>query len=225
MASAEVTQLTHMGGDGSARVRYRPVTVAARTKQTHATVSVGAAATAGGAWVLAAGDVRAWERALARRIYDLPRWTTGPLEVVMQAGNRLAIVVVGGVLLLLGRRRAAAGVALGGLLGWAAAVAGKALVARSRPDATTLGRPLRAVVDGHGFPSSHAAVAAGIVVALVLVLPLRSIPTVLLMLVVLATAIARVHLGVHWPLDVAGGAAVGSLGGATGAWMAGRWVR
>lgn len=155
-----------------------------------------------------------WERAAARDAYDLPSALTGAFEVVMQAGSRAAIAVVA-VVLVVARRVWLAGAALAaGWLAWVAAVAGKDFVDRARPTGALLGRSLREVVEATGYPSSHAAISAALATVVVLGLRLRPLPAAAVAAVALLTAVARVHLGVHWPLDVAGGAAIGVSAGA-----------
>lgn len=161
--------------------------------------------------VLVADRVSRAETVGARAVYDLPSWSTGVMRAVMQLGTRAAIVVAVVALVVAGRRRAAAVVGLGGATAWLVARLLKEIVDRPRPSATALARPLREMVDGPGFPSTHAAVAAALAVGVLLVLPVpRAVPLVVVTLAVV-TAVARVHLGVHWPLDVVGGAGIGVL--------------
>ena len=163
------------------------------------------------------------ERAVARAGYDLPSASTGALEVVMQAGSRGAIPVVAAVLLVLRRVRPAVAALVGGWLAWAAAVVAKDLVDRARPTAALLERSVREVVEASGYPSSHAAISAALATVVVLGLRLRAGPAAAVAAVAVLTAVARVHLGVHWPLDVVGGAAAGVVAGALAVGLVERW--
>lgn len=186
--------------------------VARRGDATAAGVGAGAAA-AVVVTGLAAGEVASgWEVTLGRWAVDRFDAWTGALEVVMQAGTRAAPAVLAAALALAGWRWRAVAVAAAGWGAWAAAHRVRELVDRPRPTAATLGRPVREVVAGTGYPSTHVAIAAGLAAAVALLLARRSTVVVAaLVLVPLLTALARLHLGVHWTLDVAGGAAVGVL--------------
>ena len=155
-----------------------------------------------------------WEPPVGRLAYDLPSFLTTPLEVVMQLGARPAIAVVAVVLVVLRRVRVALAVLAGGWLAWIAAVLLKDVVDRGRPTIELLDRSVRTVVEGPGYPSSHAAVAGALATAVVLGLRLRPAPAAAVVAGAVLTALARVHLGAHWPLDVVGGAAIGVTAGA-----------
>lgn len=173
-------------------------------------VGAAAAALVVTAAVAAGGEVAEADRAVARAIYDLPTALTGFLEAVNTFGTRLAIGVVALVALVCGRARAAVVVLGAGWLAWAVAAGLKELVDRPRPDPALLDRPIRVVVDGFGFPSSHAAISFALAGALALAAGSRWV-SVSACVAAILTAVTRVHLGVHWPLDVVGGAAIGLL--------------
>ena len=155
-----------------------------------------------------------WEAPVGRAVHDLPTFLTTPLEVVMQLGARPAIAVVAVVLVLLRRVRLAVAALAAGWLAWGTAVLLKDVVDRGRPTVELLDRSVRTAVEGPGYPSSHAAVAAALATVVVLGLRLRPAPAAAVVAGVVLTALARVHLGAHWPLDVLGGAAVGVTAGA-----------
>lgn len=155
--------------------------------------------------------VPAWERSAGRRIAGLPEWMGVPLQVTMQAGTRLAVVVV--VVVLLAGRRWRESWVVGGsaAAAWCLAALAKEVVGRDRPTAALLGAPVREVVEGLGYPSTHTAVAFGLAVALVITSRLPRPATVAVLAVAALTGLARVYLGVHWTADVVGGAALGGL--------------
>ena len=151
------------------------------------------------------------ERSIGRWVYDWPEALTTPLEVVMQAGSKVAIVLVAAGLVIVGRHRAAAAAAIAGFGAWLVSSALKAWVDRPRPTAASLGRVPREVVDSAAWPSSHATIATALATVLLLTVARDRIGRAVVIAVAVLTAVARVHLGVHWTLDVLGGAALGAL--------------
>jgi undecaprenyl-diphosphatase len=98
---------------------------------------------------------------------------------------------------------------------WALAHVAKAITDRPRPYEVVAGAVLRQQ-PAHGtrsFPSSHTAVTVAVVIAFVPFLP-RALAAVGIAYAVLV-GWSRVYLGVHYPLDVLGGAGIGiAVGGA-----------
>jgi len=82
-----------------------------------------------------------------------------------------------------------------------------------RPFAIGLGPALLPHASDSGFPSDHLTVIWAVAACLVLAAPWRR-AGVLLALLGLLVAWARVYLGVHWPLDMGGAAVVGLLAAA-----------
>jgi len=87
-------------------------------------------------------------------------------------------------------------------LGELASDALKAAIPRSRPHLD----PLVAVPHSHSFPSGHATVSFACATVLAASVPRLRVP---LYLLAAAVAWSRVYVGVHYPLDVLAGAALG----------------
>lgn len=94
----------------------------------------------------------------------------------------------------------------------------KPLVHRARPEGAGVAVVLRAGSGGDGFPSNHAANTFAAAAFLAPLYPALSVP---LFAVAAVVAYSRVYVGAHFPLDVAGGAALGLLIG----WLAGAALR
>ncbi|MEV8017646.1 phosphatase PAP2 family protein [Streptomyces sp. NPDC086554] len=95
----------------------------------------------------------------------------------------------------------------------------KRVVRRPRPGADTGAEPLVRTAGRHSFPSSHATSAAAATVAYGALSPAgaRLVPPV-----AAAMCVSRMVIGVHYPSDVAAGAALGALTARVGAaWMHG----
>jgi membrane-associated phospholipid phosphatase len=138
----------------------------------------------------------------------LPDVLDVPLQVIMQRGF-FAVPTVAVLAVLLARRiRPGLDVVLAGSLAWLAARLIKDAFQRGRPAALLHDVVLRTDSGaGFGFVSGHSAVAAALATVAAFYLP----PRVKVLVWVLAglVGVARMFVGVHLPLDVAGGLAMG----------------
>lgn len=108
-----------------------------------------------------------------------------------------------------GRRAALNGVVSIGLASATANLLGKQLTDRRRPDRAGAGVPDERHVtmpESTSFPSGHTASAFAFAEGVGSVIPALGLP---LRLAAVAVGYSRVHVGVHYPGDVAGGALIG----------------
>ena len=162
----------------------------------------------GVARLLATVPPAGWELSLFREINgggDLPKPLWWP---VMQFGSLTGALVLASALAIGWSWSVGGRVAIATGSAWAAAQLLKSTVGRGRPASLGIDIVARSTeTSGTGFPSGHAAVAFGAAVVVVAYLSgwWRLAPVAVAILV----ALARVYVGVHLPLDVVGGAAVG----------------
>jgi undecaprenyl-diphosphatase len=158
------------------------------------------------------GDVAGWDRRLLTMLNGLPD-AFAVVEVPMELGT-LGLLPLVAVVVALAAGRAAAGgaVVVAALTAWLAANRLKEVVERGRPGSLLDGVEVRVDASGFGYPSSHAAVAAAAATVALRWVPARWrwLPVALAVVV----GFARVYTGVHFPLDVVGGGAIGVTVGA-----------
>lgn len=143
-----------------------------------------------------------------RLVNGLPDSLFRPVWLVMQLGTVGAAPAAAAVAWRAGEPRLARRLLVAGTTTWALSKVVKHHVRRPRPtgllaDARCRGRE----ATGMGYLSGHAGVAMAIGVAAVPRLPgtARAAAPIL----VIAVGLARIYVGAHLPLDVAGGAALG----------------
>ena len=154
------------------------------------------------------GTVSDGERRLFHAFNSLPASLHVPVWAVMQLGSFGGVVGAAAAARAQGRTRLAHRLAWVGAGTWLSARAVKHLVQRQRPvhavgTARVLGREQR----GLGYPSGHAAVATALVACAAPDLPARQ--RALAWVAAAAVGPARMYVGAHLPLDVAGGVAFG----------------
>jgi undecaprenyl-diphosphatase len=132
----------------------------------------------------------------------------------MQLGSLGGVPVAAGLAAVCGRPHLARQLAAVGVATWVAAKCVKPLVGRARPSADLGARVMGRAQAGLGYPSGHAAVATAIAT---LAGPALSPTGRRAAWATAATvAAARMYVGAHLPLDVAGGIALGTVTGRAG---------
>jgi len=158
-----------------------------------------------------------WDESLFRTLNQVPAAAASvltPLSRLFLPAGILAVVVLG-VVYVVARNHSVMPVAAGALsagIAWGLAHAAKAIADRPRPYAVMADVVLRQPpAHGTSFPSSHSAVTLAVAIALVpfLARPLAAAAIGYAVLV----GWSRVYLGVHYPLDILGGAGIGMAAG------------
>ncbi len=145
---------------------------------------------------------------LFRLINELPDPAGAPLLGVMQLGALVAVPILAAGVLIMGRRRLALVVAVTGCGAWGAAKLIQYLVDEDPPQLRLSHVVLRdASHPGLAFPASHVAIVAAL--ATVAAPYVRRSTGRLIWLVVALVAVARIYVGLHLPMDVVGGLALG----------------
>jgi undecaprenyl-diphosphatase len=162
------------------------------------------------------------EVSFTRWINSAPEWLADALYPVMQLGTLWAPIGVAVAVLFLSpgttgdgsasRRNwlGAGAIALAAVVTWFAAKGVKQIVGRGRPPEYISDIVVReGDGSGLGYLSGHSAVAAATATVLMLVVPRRARPV--LILLVFLVGVSRVVYGLHLPVDVVGGWALGCL--------------
>ncbi len=157
-------------------------------------------------------EVGSPETGVFEAINSLPAMAFPVLWVPMQLGNVIAIPTLAMAALMFRHLRLSAGILLAGWSCWYLAREIKEIVGRGRPAAFISDTILHgAPSSGNGYVSGHAAVAFAL--ATVLHPYLSRGWRVVAWGLAGVVGFARVYVGAHLPLDVVGGAALGSAVG------------
>jgi membrane-associated phospholipid phosphatase len=161
--------------------------------------------------IAASQGVPSWERAVFAFLNGLPASLYPALWAPMQLGNVwVGTAVAGTAAAVVRSRRSTWVLVLTPVVAWFAAKAVKALVGRGRPAAVGLPVVQRGEIEtGLGYLSGHATVAFALAGALAA--HLRRPWSAIVLVIAGLVGLARIHVGVHLPLDVVGGAACGLL--------------
>ncbi|MFD2362799.1 MULTISPECIES: phosphatase PAP2 family protein [unclassified Arthrobacter] len=147
------------------------------------------------------------------------------INVVFSPPGGVVMIAALCLYLLLVRRSPVNAVATGMVAagGWVSSELFKVVVARHRPDSTALFNPLIPEPGTDSFPSGHTALAAALAIAIFLLARgtrWQRTAVVLGVLLVVAVALSRIYLGVHYPTDVVASFLTAATGAAfvTGLW-------
>jgi undecaprenyl-diphosphatase len=141
-------------------------------------------------------------------IYHWPQWLHPVFYVVTQAGSAGALLAVGFAFILRKMHRIALKVYINGALAYVMVTVAKEIIQRPRPAALLANITTHDyLAAGPGFPSGHTAVSTAMALTIWPLLPRGIRPVILLW--PLLVGLSRVNLGVHAPLDIVGGFAVG----------------
>jgi glycosyltransferase 2 family protein len=167
----------------------------------------------GGAMLLATAaaarrGVTQTEARVFRLANELPDEAFRAIWLPMQYGTFATVPVLAGLALVRQRPRLAAALGVSGTTAWVLGKAIKPMVGRGRPAGALSNVHVRGKEEGDlGFPSGHAAVAAGLTMV---AWPYISRKWRLLTVAISAfVPFARMYVGAHLPLDVVGGSALG----------------
>ena len=158
--------------------------------------------------VVAQAGIGRWEDSTVRDAVDAPGLVGEPARAIMQLGTRVAMLVIAlAVAAVAHRWRGPLAIVLAWSIAWLATNRAKHIIDRPRPD-----RDLWTdTPGGWGYPSGHtsSAFAVAMVVAALLPARWRWVPFALALVV----GLARMYVGVHYPMDVIGGALIGLAAG------------
>jgi glycosyltransferase 2 family protein len=160
--------------------------------------------------VLASRDaeIARWEIDLFNLIYGLPDWLKPIFLVITQFGSIIALGFFAVFYLLKKHHHIVIRLLMTGSLAYLAAGVAKDLFGRVRPfeflpDVVSL----EYIVRGAGFPSGHTALATALALTLGHYLPRKYRWVVIF--VIVGVGLSRLYLGIHFPLDIIGGFAIG----------------
>lgn len=156
------------------------------------------------------GNLQGFELLVFRAVNNLPDWLWIPMLSLTQFGSAGMLLITALVPFIARRRRLAVILLANGIIGYLCVLLLKGLIARPRPFGIIDGVHERELlVSGFGFPSGHTTMAA--VLSLTLAFYLKGKWRILPFVWIPLVGISRMYLGVHSPLDIVGGLALGSV--------------
>ncbi len=155
------------------------------------------------------GNIAGWERVIFRFLYGLPEILTPFFLLITMLGSVYVLLGLALVYFFKQHYELVRRLLITGALAYVLAAVGKSLLGRPRPLELLTDINYRDLVHGPGFPSGHAALATALALSLEPYIPLKyrwAVPAS-----IIGVCLSRIYLGVHAPLDVIGGFALGWL--------------
>lgn len=153
-------------------------------------------------------QMSSWEESLFHLIYNLPNSLHFPFFVITQLGSIYMLALLAALYLVKRHYHIVLRLMLTGTLAYLLSGVAKDLWGRARPhellmDVTSLDY----IVRGPGFPSGHMALATALALTIMHYLPKKYqwVPIAW----IVGVGLSRMYLGVHAPLDIVGGFAIG----------------
>lgn len=139
--------------------------------------------------------------------YNLPEWISPISYLITQLGSIYALLLLAAFYTLRKKHRILIRLLMSGTLAYLLAGFAKGIVGRERPVELLSNIVMLDVIQGPGFPSGHVALATALAFTIghVLTKKYHWIPVVW----IVGVAFSRMNLGVHLPLDLVGGFAIG----------------
>ena len=152
------------------------------------------------------GDLLGWEESLFLAIYNWPEILRLPFIVITWFGSIQVFGAFTLLFLFLKKKNIVIRFIMTSALAYLLSGLGKSIWGRTRPN-ELLDIVARDFSYGPGFPSGHTALAVAMALTIGHYLPKKYHMIVVLWIV--GVALSRIYLGIHAPLDIVGGFAIG----------------